>query len=205
MRDGAGRIDAWGWRECRKGMVRIMDITLRAIRESDLEDIMRWRMDEDITRYMNTNPKLTLEGQEKWLAGIRENADVRYWVIQAEGQPAGVINLTGLDNPRGDLGWAYYMGERRLRSIQRALSLEMSMYDYVFDVLKKRAVYGDVFSLNKGVIQLHKLCGCEIVEEKKNHVCKEGIWYDVTFMRMTAENWLAIRNTKKYEKIDFCG
>lgn len=168
-----------------------------------MEEIMRWRMDEDITRYMNTNPKLTLEIQKKWLAGVRGNSDVCYWMIQVDGEPAGVINLTGLDNPQGDLGWAYYMGERRLRSIQRALSLEMNMYDYVFDVLKKRAVYGDVFSLNKGVIQLHKLCGCEIVEEKRNHVCKEGVWYDVTFMRMTAENWFAIRGMKKYEKIDF--
>ena len=46
-----------------------MGVTLRAIQESDLENIMRWRMAEDITKYMNTNPKLTLEGQKKWLAG----------------------------------------------------------------------------------------------------------------------------------------
>lgn len=180
-----------------------MSVTLRPIEETDLEDIMRWRMDEDITRYMNTNPKLTLAGQKVWLQGIRANTDVRYWLIEVDGKPAGVINLTGLDNPEGNLGWAYYMGEKKLRSIQTALSLEMSMYDYVFDVLGKKAVYGDVFSLNKGVIQLHKLCGCEIVEERKDCVWKEGVWYDVTFMRMTAENWLSIRDTKKYEKIAF--
>lgn len=180
-----------------------MSVTLRAIVEEDLENIMRWRMDEEITRYMNTNPKLTLEGQRKWLASIRANEDVRYWVIQVDGVPAGVINLTGLTNPDGDLGWAYYMGEKKLRSIQTALALEMSMYDYVFDCLGKRAVYGDIFTLNQGVIQLHKLCGCEIVEEKKNHICKEGICYDVTFMRMTAKRWQSIRGSKKYEKIDF--
>lgn len=180
-----------------------MSVTLRAIVEEDLENIMRWRMDEEVTRYMNTNPKLTLEGQKKWLASIRANEDVRYWVIQVDQTPAGVINLTGLTNPDGDLGWAYYMGEKKLRSIQTALALEMSMYDYVFDCLKKRAVYGDIFTLNQGVIQLHKLCGCEVVEEKKNHICKEGIYYDVTFMRMTAEHWQSIRGSKKYEKIDF--
>lgn len=180
-----------------------MSVTLRQIRENDLENIMRWRMDEEITRYMNTNPILTMEKQRAWLASIQSNADVMYWVIEVDGQPAGVINLTGLNDPDGDLGWAYYMGEKRLRSIGTALSLEMSMYDYVFQVLKKRAVYGDVFSLNKGVIQLHKMCGCEIVEEKKRHVCKEGVWYDVTFMRMTAENWMKLRETKKYEKISF--
>lgn len=182
-----------------------MSVTLRKIREEDLENIMRWRMDEDITRYMNTNPKLTLEKQKAWLASITASSDVRYWMIQVDGQPAGVVNLTGLDNPEGDLGWAYYMGEKKLRSIGTALSLEMSMYDYAFRDLEKKAVYSDVFTLNKGVIQLHKICGCEIVEEKKNHVCKEGVWYDVTFLRMTAKRWIDIRETKKYQKIDFAG
>ena len=180
-----------------------MSVTLREIREEDLENIMRWRMAPDITRYMNTDPKLTLEGQKKWLASIQKNSDVKYWLIQVEGQPAGVINLTKLDDPEGNLGWAYYVGEKRLRSMGTALSLEMSMYDYALDCLGKKAVYSDVFTLNKGVIQLHKLCGCEIVEEKKNHVCKEGVWYDVTFMRMTAERWLMLRESKKYEKIVF--
>lgn len=180
-----------------------MSVTLRRIREEDLEQIMRWRMDPDITKYMNTNPKLTLEGQKKWFAGVQANSDVRYRMILVDGEPAGVINLTGLNNPDGNLGWAYYMGEKRLRSIQTALSLEMSMYDYAFDVLKKKAVYGDIFTLNKGVIQLHKLCGCEVVEERKNYVCKEGVFYDVTFMCMTAERWNSIRSLKKYEKIDF--
>lgn len=180
-----------------------MSVTLRPIEESDLENIMRWRMDEDITKYMNTNPKLTIEGQLLWLSKIRGNADVRYWVIQVDGQPAGVINLTGLTKESGDLGWAYYMGEKRLRSTMTALSLEMSMYDYVFDVLNKNAVYGDIFKLNKGVIQLHKLCGCEIVEEKEKAVLKEGVWYDVVYMRMTKEHWNEIRDTKRYEKIDF--
>ena len=180
-----------------------MSVTLRSIQEGDLENIMRWRMDEEITKYMNTNPKLTLEGQRKWLESIRCNEDVRYWLIEVEGRPAGVINLTGLCNPAGDLGWAYYVGEKKLRSIQTALSLEMSMYDYAFDHLHKNAVYGDIFTLNQGVIALHKLCGCEVVEEKKNHVCKEGVFYDVTFMRMTAKNWEEIRSKKKYEKINF--
>ncbi len=180
-----------------------MSVTLRAIEEGDLENIMRWRMAEEITRYMNTNPKLTIEGQKKWLAGIRENADVRYWLIRVNGEPAGVINLTGLTKADGVLGWAYYVGEQRLRSIQTALALEMSMYDYALIELGKSAVISDVFSLNKGVIQLHRICGCEVVEEKTNHILKEGVYYDVTFMRMTAEHWKEIRGDKKYEKISF--
>lgn len=178
-------------------------MTLRNIREADLEKIMNWRMDEEITRYMNTNPKLTLEGQKKWFRAVQDNEDVRYWMIEVDGLPAGVINLTGLTDPAGNLGWAYYVGEKRLRSMKTALSLEMSMYDHVFDNLHKQAVYGDVFTLNQGVIMLHKFCGCEIVEEKKKHVCKEGVYYDVTFMCMTSKRWNQVRKDKKYQHIVF--
>lgn len=180
-----------------------MGIVLRKICEGDLENIMRWRMDPEITRYMNTNPKLTMEGQKKWLSVIEKDPDVLYWVIVVDGEPAGVINLKGLTKADGEIGWAYYVGEKRLRSMKLAISLEMSMYEYVFDTLKKTAVYSDVFSLNTGVIALHKICGCEVVEEKKQCVCKENVWYDVTFMRMTNQIWNSVRETKKYEKISF--
>lgn len=180
-----------------------MSVTLRDIREDDLENIMNWRMAEDITRYMNTNPKLTPEGQHKWLASIRRNPDVRYWMIEVDGEPAGVINLTGLEKPDGNLGWAYYVGVKRLRSLKTALALEMSMYDYALIELGRNAVYSDVFTLNAGVIQLHRLCGCEVVEERKQAVLKEGIYYDVTYMCMTAQRWMEIRGSRKYEKIEF--
>ena len=65
-----------------------MSIHLREIREEDLELIMQWRMDPDITRYMNTDPKLTPEGQRKWFRAISEDTDVLYWLIEIEGQPA---------------------------------------------------------------------------------------------------------------------
>ena len=43
----------------------------------------------------------------------------------------------------------------------------------------------------------------EVVEEKKAHVVKNGDAYDVTYMRMTAEHWKGIRDSKKYEHIVF--
>ncbi len=180
-----------------------MSVTLREIKESDLENIMRWRMDPDITRYMNTDPKLTPEGQKKWLASINGNPDVRYWMILIDGQEAGVINLTGLTREDGILGWAYYIGVKKLRGLKTALSLEMSLYDHIFYSLGKNALISDVFTLNKGVIQLHLLCGCEITDEKKSHITKGGQAYDVTFLRMTKERWQQIRTTKKYDHISY--
>lgn len=180
-----------------------MAVTLRKILDTDLGNIIKWRMSPEVTKYMNTDPVLTLDGQRKWIEVISANPDVMYWVIEVDGEAAGVINYTGLTKDDGIIGWAYYIGEQRLRSMKTALALEMSMYDYAFKVLNKEAVISDVFTLNSGVIALHKICGCEIIEEKKNHVSKNGECFDVTFMQMTKERWLQICDSKKYEKISF--
>lgn len=180
-----------------------MAVTLREICDSDLEMIMAWRMSEDVTKYMNTNPKLTLEGQKKWLASLKGNDRVQNWMIEVDGIPAGLINLSDIDWERGNSSWGYYIGEKELRSLSLAISLEMSLYDYVFDVLNFKEIHNEVLSLNDGVVKLHLACGCDIVKETKGEVEKEGIAYDVTHLSIEKNKWNLIRKNKKYQKIKF--
>lgn len=180
-----------------------MAVTLRKIKEEDLAMIMRWRMSEAVTRYMNTDPKLTLEGQRKWLASVENNPTVKYWLIEVDETPAGVMNLAGIDREASSTGWGYYIGEEKLRSLRLAISLEMSMYGYVFDTLGLSEIHNEVFSLNEGVWKLHLACGCHVVEEVKGEIEKNGIKYDMMHLLITKDEWYAIREKKKYEKINF--
>ncbi|MCR5796743.1 MAG: UDP-4-amino-4,6-dideoxy-N-acetyl-beta-L-altrosamine N-acetyltransferase [Eubacterium sp.] len=180
-----------------------MNISLRDIRGDDLEMIMKWRMDPDITRYMNTNPKLTLEGQRKWLASLESNSKVKYWLIEKDLRPIGVINMADIDYDNKNSSWGYYIGEKDARSLKLAISLEMSLYDYVFDVLGFEELHNEVFSLNSGVVKLHLACGSHITKEVKDEVDKEGISYDITHISITSDEWNAIKLSKKYEKINF--
>lgn len=180
-----------------------MAITLRKIEERDLEMIMHWRMDPDITRYMNTNPQLTMEGQRKWLRHIETADTVQAWVIEQDGIPAGVIQLADIDWENKTSSWGYYVGEKQMRSLHLAVSLEMSLYDYVFDVLGLKELQGEVFSLNSAVIRLHLACGSHITEEIIGEVEKDGVCYDVTHLCITSDEWNQIRESKKYEKISY--
>ena len=178
-------------------------ISLREIEDGDLQEIMEWRTDPEITKYMFTDPKLDIESQRKWLSRISSDPSVKYRLIEIDGKSAGVISLNGLENPDGVVMWSYYIGNKKLRSIDVALSLEMSLYDYALISLGKNSVVADVLSLNKGVIKLHELCGCVLKEEKKRYIEKNGIWYDVSFQEMTVERWKNLRKYRNYQRIDF--
>lgn len=178
-------------------------ITLRKITENDLEMTMNWRMSESVTRYMNTNPKLTLEGQRKWFESLEGNEKVRNWIIEVDGTPAGVMNLADIDWQNGTSSWGYYIGEEKLRSLKLAISLEMSLYDYCFDVLGFTEVHNETFKLNEGVWKLHLACGCKIAKEVPGEVEKEGVSYDIVHLSIERDEWFKIRENKKYEKINF--
>lgn len=180
-----------------------MATTLRPIKEDDLEMIMNWRMSETVTKFMNTNPKLTIEGQKKWLASLEKNNKARNWIIDVDGVPAGLINLADIDWENGNTSWGYYIGEEKLRSLRLAISLEMSLYDYCFDVLGFKEVHNEVFKLNEGVWKLHVACGCRIEKEVPGEIEKEGVSYDIVHLSIEREEWLNLRENKKYEKINY--
>ncbi len=180
-----------------------MAFTLRAINEDDLELVINWRMSESVSRYMNTNPILTMDGQKEWLKLIKQDDRYRYWLIEVDGMPAGVINLADIDWDNGRTSWGYYIGEKKLRSLMLAISLEMSLYDYCFDVLGFNEVHNEVFKLNEGVLKLHLACGCKMIKEVSGEVVKDGIAYDIVHLSMTQTDWYHFRKSKKYEKIRF--
>lgn len=178
-------------------------ITLRNIVEEDLNRIMEWRMRPDITRYMNTDPRLTLEGQKRWLKQIKNDKSVRYWMIVIDGCDAGVLNLTDLDINEGETFWGYYIGEKSKRSFDNAINIELNLYKYCFETLGLKIVKGEVFSENKATIKLHKICGCKVEEEKKDYIEKNGTFYDVTFLSIDNIKWEQIKNRIPFENINF--
>lgn len=83
------------------------------------------------------------------------------------------------------------------------LSLEMSLYDYVFDSLGLKELHNEVFSINKGVVKIHLACGSWIEKEIQDEVEKNGEFYSVIHMSITKDKWEEIKKNKKYEKIEF--
>lgn len=176
---------------------------LRPIQENELEMIMNWRMMPEITKFMYTDPVLTLESQTKWFHSLNERNDVIPFMIEVDGIPCGILNITDIDYTNKRCSWGYYIAIKEKRSLPLAMALEWNLYDYVFDVLKLNKLEGEIFSFNKGVLRIHQMCGSEIEGVLKQHVCKNGVFYDVTVTGILKENWKKIRAKYKYEKIRF--
>ena len=177
-----------------------MGYTARGITEGDLGLIMEWRMDPDITRWMNTDPVLTIEGQREWLGRVSADETARYWLLEVDGKPAGVVSLSNIDMASRSAEWGYYIGDKAARSLQLAVSVELSLYAHCFEELGLRVLANDVLAGNAATVKLHEMCGSRVVEVREGAIEKNGILHDQVHMEVTSGDWEKIKG-RKYERI----
>lgn len=180
-----------------------MGLALRRISADDLEMIMKWRTMPEVTKYMYTDPQLTMEEQKRWFRRIISSEEEIYWIIQMDGVDIGLINITDIDPVNRRCDWAYYIADTSFRGRGIATQLECNIYDYAFDKLKLHKVCCEVFCFNEKVISIHQKFGAVIEGTRREHICKNGQYLDIVQMGITKETWHSIRKNFKYDSISF--
>jgi hypothetical protein len=179
-----------------------MGIKLRKIKEKDLKMIMDWRTSPHITKYMYTDPNLTLEKQKKWFNNILNSEKVIYWVISCDNNDVGLLNLYDIDYKNKKCGWAYYIADKNFRGKGLSKNLELNLYKFVFETLGLNKLWCEVFSFNDKVIILHKLYGSEKEAIFKDHIYKNGEFHDVVRLAILKNKWFKIKDNYNFENID---
>lgn len=185
-----------------------MTYRLRLLRESDLDTVMHWRMQPEVTRYMYTDPTITREGQRAWFERITGSVRDRVWIIETmadDAQPAhslGVLSLSDIDLVHSRCAWAYYLGDGSARGIGLAKSLELSICHYVFETMGMNKLWCEVLAFNERVVALHEKFGSQVEGRLRAHICKAGEYHDVVRMSLLRCDWEAHRSRWHYTPLD---
>ncbi|WP_153732395.1 UDP-4-amino-4,6-dideoxy-N-acetyl-beta-L-altrosamine N-acetyltransferase [Sporosarcina obsidiansis] len=182
-----------------------MTIQLRKVEEKDLKMIMTWRMLPEVTKYMYTDPQLSMDSQLQWFEKINRNyEEEKYWIIQLEsGQDVGLISVNNIDYKNKTANWAYYLAEIEARGKGLAKILECNLYDYIFFELKINKIWYEVLEFNEMVIRLHEKFGGKIEGKFIDHIYKNGEFHNVIRMATFKKDWKKLRERINYTKILF--
>jgi UDP-4-amino-4,6-dideoxy-N-acetyl-beta-L-altrosamine N-acetyltransferase len=166
-----------------------MKLHFRNIREDDLEMILTWRTSREVTRYMFTDPDLSLEKQRRWFAQIGKDTTRLDWIINADGEDVGLVSLVHIDtvNRRCDVG--RYIGAPGARGKGIGKSVELNILAYVFETLKLNKLCGEVLAFNEQAVRLHQKCGSRVEGRRRQHVCKNGEYFDVVEVGILREDY----------------
>ncbi|MCX6126871.1 MAG: UDP-4-amino-4,6-dideoxy-N-acetyl-beta-L-altrosamine N-acetyltransferase [Proteobacteria bacterium] len=159
--------------------------------ENDLELVLKWRTQPDVTRYMNNDIEFNMANQKLWFDRLALDASSKHWLISMDERPVGVINLAGLDFSHRRCSIGYYIGEASCRAM--GFMIPPYLYNFIFNNLKLNKIYGEVLEGNGNLLKMHKLHGWRVVGVLKEHVFKYGSFHDVTVVELLAADWHTLR------------
>ena len=168
-------------------------ITFKEIKISDAEKILKWRRKDRITNYQFTNINNSIPTQKKWIKDSYKKKDYYHWLVIFKKKPIGFISINRIDLKKSETTWSWYIGEEKY--IMLGGYIPPYFYNWVFNKLKIKKIYANVFEKNYNVIQIHKLHGYK--SSKKLYFKKKND-NKINYVKMflSKKKW----NFKKYSK-----
>ena len=82
-------------------------IELRDLRDEDEGVLFQWRSEPEVDRWMSDAELPSREAHTAWFEALRNDPDMRGWMITRGGAPMGLLTLTGLSSHhrRASLNW----------------------------------------------------------------------------------------------------
>lgn len=163
-----------------------MSIRFVRMREEHLEQVLRWRTQPDVTRFMYTDIAFDMDRQRAWFARVSQSPSDIFWIVELKGEPAGVVSLNQIDAGNKRAYWANYIGEPKFRTYGGFVPYYV--YNYVFFELGLQKLMAEVMEGNT-IRKLHLAHGCREVGVMKNHIFKYDQYHDVFLLEMLKADW----------------
>ncbi len=153
-----------------------MNVELRKIEKEDLEQLRQWRMQENVTKYMLTDPIISPEDQIQWFEKISNDGTRVDYVILVDNEVVGYYGITNIDKENKSCEVGFYIGDEKYRGVGVFSKAHKIIEDIVSHDLKLSQIV---------IIALKDNPACEayvnmgfVIDQSYNNVCnKSGIPY----------------------------
>lgn len=143
-----------------------MNIVLKKIEKDDLELLRKWRMQENVTKYMLTDPTITLKSQVEWFNKILKDDSRQDYVIVVNGVRVGYYGITNIDKELKSCEVGFYIGEEAYRGKGVFKSVQQKIENIIFNDLKLDTIIINVIEYNPILQNYLKNGYCENVDKR---------------------------------------
>jgi RimJ/RimL family protein N-acetyltransferase len=85
------------------------------------------------------------------------------------------------------------LGDTSIRGAGIGSKVEYNVLQYVFETLKLNKLNCTVFPFNESVIKMHEGFGFRREAYFRQHVLKDGVYYDVVGLALLKSEWITLK------------
>lgn len=159
-------------------------VHLREVRDSDIPKMCKLKNDPIFYPFFYEMLPITLELQKKWVEKVTNDSSQILFIV-ADNQTdefIGFCSLYDIDRRNAKAEYGRLLVDPKFKGKGIGKQIEGMILEYAFNHLNLHKVYAEVFSNNKNVIEMHIRNGFKIAGEYKEHIYKNGVWEDVTYL-----------------------
>ncbi|PID80196.1 UDP-4-amino-4,6-dideoxy-N-acetyl-beta-L-altrosamine N-acetyltransferase [bacterium DOLJORAL78_65_58] len=157
------------------------------LHEGALEQVLAWRTDPEVTRWMLTDLEADMAAQRRWFAAIRDDETQAHWLIRVGGRDVGLAYLADIDHTARCCSCGFYIGEAAAR--RHGGMVLPGIINHVFAEMGFAKITGQVLGGNENVLKMHQVLGYRSVGIRQGHVTKGGRAHDLHLFEMSREEW----------------
>lgn len=133
-------------------------VVLHRLDAHRIELVRQWRNDPEVNRFLVFRGHITSEMQERWFHNL-DHARQRYYVIEVEGQPVGLVNLKDIAFDRRTGEGGIFIADASLRDGWVGMAALLAMYDHGFDDLRLETITAHILADNPRAIRFNEALG----------------------------------------------
>lgn len=160
-------------------------MSLREIKEGDLELMLAWRNHPDIRSSMFSQSVIEFDQHKAWFKRESEKND-SVWLlfIDYRGLPAGIIYFTDIDRSSNHAFWGFYAAPGAPPGTGTRMGREA--LDYFFNILKLHKLNAEVLESNERSYAFHIKIGFKVEGVFRDHYLGSKGYESVTRFALIA-------------------
>jgi UDP-4-amino-4,6-dideoxy-N-acetyl-beta-L-altrosamine N-acetyltransferase len=167
-------------------MMLVENCTVRNMIEDDVEQVLAWRNNESVRRYMYTQHHITLDEHRKWFESSRHDPNRWLLIFEVAGKPLGFINIKRVAD--GNIvDWGFYAAPDAPKGTGTRLG--MTVLDYAFNTLNLYKVCGQAITYNTPSVNFHKKLGFSQEGVLRDQHFDGQYYHDVVHFGLLAHEW----------------
>ena len=165
-------------------MIELTDLT-----EEHRWQVLDWRNDPDVARYMYQSDPVTREVHDVWFTRMLAAPDHLGWAVVMDGKPVGAAFLSSIDTGNSRASWGFYLADSSARGRGVGSAVLYLLLERAFTELKLHKLCSEVLSLNQASLTLHQKLGFVQEGLLREHSRRDGEWLDVHVLAIFEREW----------------
>jgi diamine N-acetyltransferase len=164
-------------------------VRLRAIERVDLPSFVKWINDPEVTQFLELNPPMSMEDEEKWFASLQKSDDKVFSIDTKDGKLIGNVGLMRLNWKDRCVLIGIMIGEKEYWNRGFGTDAIETLLGYLFDELGLNRVYLIADERNVGAIHCYEKLGLKKEGLLRQNRYKNGVHTNDVEMSLLRQDW----------------